>query len=165
MNSYHFNHFTKKTPNKNLYQYSYHMKIRWEGTSSVWTSQDFSKINCAPLPKAFPYFMQSINFTVICLVYKMPTSMMEVDGVAIHIFGMSIARYISAVCLLMVICLQQIWLNIIKIINQYLSYIPVVNSEVILCSCTSSINNHSLDKLVNKGVVPLQNCLRDHCST
>lgn len=91
--------------------------------------------------------------------------MMEVDGVAIHIFGMSTARYISAVCLLMVICLQQIWLNIIKIINQYLSYIPVVNSEVILCSCTSSINNHSLDKLVNKGFVPLQNCLRDHCST
>lgn len=77
------------------------MKIRWEGTSSVWTSQDFSKINCAPLPKAFPYFMQSINFTVICLVYKTPTSMIEVDGVAIYIFGMSIARYISAVYLLM----------------------------------------------------------------
>lgn len=141
------------------------MKVRWEGTSSVWTSQDFSKINCASLPKVFPYFMQSINFTVICLVYKKLTSIMEVDGVAIHIFGMSIAHYISAVCLPAVTCFQQIWLNIIKIINQYLSYIPVVNSEVILCSHTSSINNRSLDKLVNKAFVPLQNCLRVHHST
>jgi len=69
---------------------------------------DFIKINCASLLR---YFHISCNKWILLSLLWSTKSLfprwneMQNDCVAIHLFGISTAYYISAVCLPMVICL------------------------------------------------------------